>query len=97
MALPEYPFTNMSDTNLNWLISTVKALEKKVNDLLQGAIEKAIDEYFNKVMIDAIYDADTETIILSKEVAVEDGIHIYTADNNRMIISDGSVPIGGDD
>lgn len=97
MSLPQYPFTNMSDTNLDWLISTVKALEKKVNDLLQGAIEQAINAYFNKVMIDAIYDENTETIILSKEVAVEDGLHIYTADNDTMIISDGSMPVGGDD
>ena len=97
MSLPQYPYTNMSDTNLDWLISTVKALEKKVNDLLQGAIEKAIDAYFNKVMIDAIYDEETETITLSKEVAVEDGLHIYTADGNKMIITDGSIPLGGDD
>lgn len=97
MSLPQYPYTNMSDTNLDWLISTVKALEKKVNDLLQGAITKAIDEYFNKVMIDAIYDAETETITLAKEVAIEDGLHIYTADGNKMIITDGSIPLGGDD
>ena len=95
MSLPQYPYTNMSDTNLDWLISTVKALEKKVNDLLQGVIESAIDAYFNKVMIDAIYDEETETIVLSKEIAIEDGLHIYTADSNRMIISDGSIPLGG--
>lgn len=97
MSLPQYPYTNMSDTNLDWLIGTVKALEKKVNDLLQGAIESAIDAYFNKVMIDAIYDEVTETIILSKEVAIEDGLHIYTAEGNKMIISDGSIPLGGDE
>ena len=97
MSLPQYPYTNMSDTNLDWLISTVKALEKKVNDLLQGAIETAIDAYFNKVMIDAIYDEESETIVLSKEVAIEDGLHIYTADSNKMIISDGSIPLGGDE
>lgn len=33
MSLPMYPYTNMSDTNLDWVISTVKKLEQELADV----------------------------------------------------------------
>ncbi len=92
-----YPNNSTEVRNMDYLLQRVEELEQKVDKLMSDRLEEAIDEYFNKVMIDAIYDEETETITLSKEVAVEDGLHIYTANGNKMIISDGSIPLGGDD
>ena len=42
----------------------VERLEKFIKDELDGAIRKYIDEQFNNIMLDAMYDAPTETLIL---------------------------------
>ncbi len=92
-----YPNNSTEVRNMDYLLQRVEEINQKFDKLIKGGISEVIDEYFNKVMVDAIYDEDTETIILSKEIAVEDGLHIYTAADNKMIISDGSIPLGGDD
>ena len=39
MSLPMYPYTNMSDTNLDWVISTVKKLEQELADVQKKLYE----------------------------------------------------------
>ena len=58
------------------------------NEFISGGIDEAIDKYFNNVMIDAIYDEQTETIILKKELIVGDGVHVYSAETKTMTISE---------
>ena len=58
------------------------------NGLINGGIDEAIDKYFNSVMIDAIYNEQTETIILKKELIVGDGVHTYSAETKTMTISE---------
>lgn len=81
-----YPHASSEVRNLDWILRKVEELDKKVNDILAGAITDMIDRYFNSIMIDAIYDEDTETIELKKELMVGDGLHIFNADNNSMTI-----------
>lgn len=42
----------------------VERLEKFIKDELDGAIRRYINEEFNNIMLDAMYDASTETLIL---------------------------------
>ena len=82
----EYPYSDAQVNNTDWELNKVKELDRKVNDMLQGAIEKAIDEYFNKVMINAIYHEELEEIELKKELVVARGAHIYSAGDSSMSI-----------
>lgn len=84
-----YPEQSTEQTNLDWLIRNVEELNNKVDKLLSDKLEEAIDEYFNKVMITAIYDEANERIILSKEAVVSDGLHIYSGDDNSITIEEG--------
>lgn len=63
MPLPwgiQYPFSNGEIQNLDWIISKVQELNNKIeNDL-----DKMIREQLDKLFIDAMYDPDTETLIL---------------------------------
>lgn len=82
----EYPYTDPYRVNSDWLLHKVKELDKKVNDMLTSAIEKAIDAYFNKIMINAIYHEELEEIELRKEIVAGDGVHVYSAADNSMTI-----------
>ena len=85
----DYPNSSTEVRNLDWCIRIIEELHQKVDKLMSDKLEEAIDEYFNKVMINAIYDEDNETIILSKEIAIGDGIHIYSADDDSITIEEG--------
>lgn len=58
-------------------------MEKWISENLEGAI----NEYFNKIMVDAIYDEDTETITLKKEISVKANTHTYEPDERSMKIT----------
>ena len=56
MSLPLYPYTNMSDTNLDWLITTLKTLERDVVTYV-GWKEEHEQEYLElKKIIDDFND-----------------------------------------
>lgn len=84
-----YPNNSTEVRNLDYLLQRVEELEQKVDKLMSDKLEEAIDEYFNKVMITAIYDEENEKIILSKEAVVSDGVHIYSGDDNSITIEEG--------
>lgn len=67
------------------LTNKVNELIDTFNDVLQEKMVASVDKYFNQVMIDAVYNEDTETIILKKEL-MGDGIHVYSSENNSMTI-----------
>lgn len=46
------------------MVAHVRNLEMFIKDELDGAIRKYINEEFNNMMLDAMYDAETETLIL---------------------------------
>lgn len=83
-----YPNNSTEVRNMDYLLKKVEELDQKVNKLMSDKLEEAIDEYFNKVMITAIYDEANEKIILSKEAVVSDGVHIYSGDDNSITIEE---------
>lgn len=83
-----YPNNSTEVRNMDYLLRKVEELDQKVNKLMSDKLEEAIDDYFNKVMITAIYDEANEKIILSKEAIVSDGVHIYSGDDNSITIEE---------
>lgn len=66
--LNQFPYTNFHELNQDWIVKTVQNLENAVNNLSVEGIKEYIDQYFNQLMINATYDADTETITLQRGV-----------------------------
>lgn len=66
--LNQFPYANFHELNQDWIVKTVKNLENAVNNLSVEGIKEYIDQYFNQLMINATYDADTETITLQRGV-----------------------------
>lgn len=52
------------------LTDTMNKIIDIINDEFKTLVFQKIDEYFNDVMIDAIYKEDEETIYLKKETIV---------------------------
>lgn len=50
---------------LDYLVRYVDAMGKFVNDVIESEVVKYIDRRFNDMMVDAIYDEPTETLILT--------------------------------
>ena len=66
--LNQFPYANFHELNQDWIVKTVQNLENAVNNLSVEGIKEYIDQYFNQLMINATYDADTETITLQRGV-----------------------------
>lgn len=67
----EAPHTRNYDDDLRELICYYKKMHDSYDVLIKtidGYINELIDERFNTLMINAIYDADTETITLQRGV-----------------------------
>lgn len=66
--LNQFPYANFHELNQDWIVKTVQNLENAVNNLSVEGIKEYIDQYFNQLMINATYDAVTETITLQRGV-----------------------------
>lgn len=60
-----YPYTDFHEMNLDWIIAKVKELDKKLGEDLEAYIQQYIDEHLSQLILNAEYDAVTETITLS--------------------------------
>lgn len=60
-----YPYTNMQNANLDWIIDVVK----RVEDISEGQLNENmigfIHETFDKLMPTVAYDKQTETLIFT--------------------------------
>ena len=63
MFLTGMPYTNYQNLNLDWVMKEVKKIPE--------TIEQSISSALQNVVFNAMYDADTETIILSASTARE--------------------------
>ena len=64
------------------LSEKINEIIKDINDNLTGYI----DNYFNGIMINAVYDEENETIILSKELITTSETHTFDASTNTLIV-----------
>ena len=64
-------------------------LAEKTNEIIKDIndnLSTYIDTYFNGIMINAVYDEENETIILSKELVTTSDRHVYNASENTLIV-----------
>ena len=81
-----YPYTNFHELNLDWILKQIKEFRTWFDNLdVEDEIKKEVDKYFNSVMMQAIYDSETKTITLQKELK-GDGVHTYDAGTLTMRI-----------
>ena len=62
---------------------------EKTNEIIKDLndnLSNYIDNYFNGIMVNAVYDEETETIILSKEIVATGDTHTYNASTNTLIV-----------
>ena len=59
-----FPYTNFHDLNLDWILNKVKDLDEKVNGDFDTIIESYVEEHLSQFLLEASYDAATETITL---------------------------------
>lgn len=60
-----YPDTNFHELNLDWIITTVKRLEKRVDTEIESEIIKYVDDHLDRFTLNAVYDEATETLLVS--------------------------------
>lgn len=64
-------------------------LTEKTNEIIKDIndnLSSYIDNYFNGIMVNAVYDEENETIILSKELVTTSDTHTYDASTNTLIV-----------
>lgn len=64
----QFPYTNMQNANLDWVLQVVKKLDTALQDEFAGYIQAWIDEHYNELFFNASYNAETETIVFAKVV-----------------------------
>lgn len=58
-----WPYTNIHELNLDWIISKVKELDTRFTDDIETFVREYIDEHFAEWTVNANYNPDDETII----------------------------------
>lgn len=85
-----FPYSDFHELNLDWVLTKIQEFQTFFDNLnVEDEIKKEVDKYFNEVMIQAIYDEDTETITLTKELS-GDGTHVYNVDERAIVIGGNS-------
>lgn len=67
MSFEHFPYSNFHELNADWLLREVERISKLTYGIIDETIKEYIDNRFNNMMINAIYDAETETIYLRLE------------------------------
>lgn len=58
-----WPYTDIHELNLDWILEKVKALDAKLNDDIDTYVQEYIDEHFEDWTVNANYDPNTQTIV----------------------------------
>lgn len=64
----KFPYTNFHGLNLDWLLQKMQELEEKVDTEVIEEIRRVV----SSLVIDDVYDADTETLTITLLLPEED-------------------------
>lgn len=67
----QYPCTDYQNMNLDWFLNEFLRVKDIADGVLTDRLIELIDKRFNELMINALYDPKTETIVLKKGVRKE--------------------------
>ena len=78
-------FCNYDETNLDWILDTLKTILDRTENDFQGVLEEYMQKYFNNLFADITYEPDTETIVLQLSTSIQgDDKHAYR--NGALVI-----------
>lgn len=64
-------------------------LSEKINEIIKDVNDNFynyFETYFSGIIANAVYDEQTETIILSKEIVTSSDTHTYNANTNTLTV-----------
>lgn len=61
-----FPYANYQDFNLDWVLTVLKKMEQAIGDNFSEYVSAWIEANYDKLFFQASYDADTETITISR-------------------------------
>lgn len=65
MPFENFPYSDIHNLNLDWLLKKVKELEQLTNDEITAAIEDLVRQIFQDALLEMEYDATTKTLRLT--------------------------------
>ena len=68
-----FPYTNMHNLNLDWFLNQFKEIKDRFDSQLNDTLIALINKYFDRIMIDSIYNHDIMQIELKKNICPEGG------------------------
>lgn len=82
----KYPYSNIHDLNLDWLIKKMKELLEHVDNIDQYIIDN-----LSKIIVGAMYQEEEELIILAFPIQVGNAEHSYDPSNLSIVVSDDGI------
>lgn len=78
-------FCNYDETNLDWILDTLKTLLGRTENDFQELLDEYMRKYFNSLFSDITYISETETIVLQLSSSIQsDDKHAYK--NGALVI-----------
>lgn len=64
--LEQFPYANYQSLNIDWVLAILKNMDEALNNDFTAYISKWIEANYDRLFFQASYDAETETIIISR-------------------------------
>lgn len=79
-------FCNYDETNLDWILNTLKTILDRTENGFQEALDKYMQKYFNSLFADITYKPDTETIVLQLSTSIQSDTDKHAYKNGALVI-----------
>lgn len=80
------PFCNYDETNLDWILETLKTILDRTENGFQEALDKYMQKYFNTLFADITYLPDSETIVLQLSSSIQSDTDKHAYKNGALMI-----------